>query len=116
MCFLDSDAQESINSDTKIGGYNHQDHKWYIDQAQIIKNRGIVLTEDTYCKDCFAQSHCHRSCPDRCPITAPRELPDLHCKLNRQMFAAILEHEGKLLAEKCKKLHLPIAGKEIFAC
>lgn len=116
MCFLDSDAQESADIGTQIGAYNHLEHKWRIHQEQIIQNREIVLRQAAFCEDCFAQTHCHRSCPDRCPISAPQELPDLHCRLNRQLLGAVLESEGRNLATRCKKNHLTIAGKEIIAC
>ena len=116
MCFLDSDAQESTKSNTQIGVYQHKGHTWHIDQAKLNKNRKIVLRKEAYCKDCFAQTHCHRSCPDRCPIAAPQKLPDLHCKLNRQLLRTALESEGQTLAEHCKENNLTIAGKEIIAC
>ncbi|MEA3327562.1 MAG: radical SAM protein [Chloroflexota bacterium] len=116
MCFLDNDYLESSQRGTQIAVFDQDSKKWVINHTKITANRKILIRDPEICKNCFISSHCHRSCPDICPLNHPKDLPDIHCKLNRRLFNDYLERSGNDLAVYCKEQQLTIAGKEIYEC
>ena len=116
LCFLDNDRFESSCLGTQIGDYDAMKRAWILDDTKINTLRQNILKEADICNQCIVQTHCHRSCPDRCPISSPLNLPDIHCKLNQRLFNALLLRESNKLEEKCLNSHLALAGKEITGC
>lgn len=116
LCFLDNDQLESKKRGTCIATYDQDAHNWIIYQSKIDEIRNKLLSDQVICKSCFAASHCHRSCPDICPLIHNNKLPDIHCKLNRRLLDETLESTGNDLASHCSEHHVKIAGKEIIEC
>jgi len=116
LCFLDNDCMESSQRGTQIAIYDQDIKKWLLNHTKITDRRKLLIREQEFCKNCFIASHCHRSCPDICPLNHPKDLPDIHCKLNRHLFNEYLERSGNDLAVYCKEQQVTIAGKEIYEC
>ncbi len=116
LCFLDNDQLECTERGTCIAAYDHETQNWIVDQSKIDEVRNALLSDQDMCKNCFAASHCHRSCPDVCPLTRNNNLPDILCKLNRRLFDEMLERTGNDLTSYCMENQMDIAGKEIVEC
>jgi len=116
LCFLDNDQVECMKRGTDIAIYDQGSNKWIFDHTKINDLRKVLLSDQEICNKCFVASHCHRSCPDNCPITYQNKLPDIHCKLNRRLFNESLERSGNELVEYCRQQQVDIAGKGISEC
>ena len=116
LCFLDNDCMESLQRETQISVYDQDTKKWVINHTTINNKRKILLNNQEFCKNCMIASHCHRSCPEICPLTHPKDMPDIQCKLNRRLFNEYLDRKGNDLAVTCKKQQVGISGKEIVEC
>jgi len=116
LCFLDNDCLESLQRGTQIAVYDQDTKKWVINHTTINNRRKILLKNQEFCKNCLIASHCHRSCPEICPMTHPKDMPDIHCKLNRRLFNEYLDLTGNDLAVYCKEQQVSISGKDIYEC
>jgi uncharacterized protein len=116
LCFLDYDKNSCSQHKTQIGYFDSNQKIWAIDHERISEVRRKVLKISQVCEDCFISNHCHRSCPDKCPIDDGFALPDLHCQFNKMLMTKHLDLSAQQLTLQCANHDLWLSGMEIKAC
>ena len=116
LCFLDFDNHSCSQRKTQIGYNKSNQESWIFNNQKISMVRKKVLKNNRICKDCLNVYHCHRSCPDNCPLDDEAGLPDIHCHLNKKLITKTLELAALELSLECENHNSWISGMEIRTC
>lgn len=116
LCFLDYDKNSCSQRKTQIGNFNSNQNRWYLKHQKVSIFRKKVLKNHQICKDCLNAYHCHRSCPDICPLDNGFGLADIHCLLNQKLMTKTLDLAAQELSLESENHNSWVSGMEIKKC